>query len=448
MAGTGENKVRVGMVSLGCPKNQVDAEHMLYDLRKNGRTLVSDAALADVVVVNTCGFIESAKQEAIETILEFCELKKEGKIKAVVITGCLAERYREQILEEIPEADAVLGLGANEKLNEVIDALLVGNTPIEAYGEKENLHMDGGRILSTEPFYAYLKIAEGCDNRCTYCAIPAIRGAYRSRTMESILAEAEKLAADGVRELVLVAQDTTLYGKDLYGEPRLAELLTALCRIDGFQWIRTLYSYPEHITDEFLEVLAREEKLVKYIDLPIQHCDDEILRRMNRPSTEAQLRAVIKKIRARVPGVILRTTLITGFPGETQAQFERLSRFVKEMRFDRLGCFAYSAEEGTPAAAFSDQVEEETKQFRADAIMQEQQIIQLELNEKQVGKELEVVVEGFDRYAECWFGRSAMDAPEIDGKIFFTSGRKLRKGEFVRVAIEEVLDYDLLGTVL
>lgn len=266
--------------------------------------------------------------------------------------------------------------------------------------------------------------------------------------MESILAEAEKLAADGVRELVLVAQDTTLYGKDLYGEPRLAELLTALCRIDGFQWIRTLYSYPEHITDEFLEVLAREEKLVKYIDLPIQHCDDEILRRMNRRSTEAQLRAVIKKIRARVPDVTLRTTLITGFPGETQAQFERLSRFVKEMRFDRLGCFAYSAEEGTPAAAFSDQVEEETKQFRADAIMQEQQIIQLELNEKQVGKELEVVVEGFDRYAECWFGRSAMDAPEIDGKIFFTSGRKLRKGEFVRVAIEEVLDYDLLGTVL
>ncbi|MFT3951418.1 MAG: 30S ribosomal protein S12 methylthiotransferase RimO [Oscillospiraceae bacterium] len=437
--------VKVGMVSLGCPKNQVDAEHMLFNLRGEAFEIVSDAALSDVVIVNTCGFIESAKQEAIDTILEFCTLKQEGRIKAVIVTGCLAERYRDQILQEIPEVDAVLGIGANEQLCAVIRDVLQTKESIALYGEKEALDIDGGRILSTEPFYAYLKIAEGCDNRCTYCAIPGIRGKFRSRTIENILKEANWLAEHGVKELVLIAQDTTLYGKDLYGAPRIAELLEALCKIEGLKWIRTLYSYPEHITDALLDVIAREEKLVKYIDLPIQHCDDQILKRMNRPGGEESLRTVIAKIRGKIPGVVLRTTLITGFPGETAAQFERLAVFAREMRFDRLGCFAYSEEEGTPAAEFPDQIEPEERTRRAEIIMNEQLLTMEALNCARIGETAEVVVEGFDRLAECWFGRSCADAPEIDGKIFFTSKKKLPVGAFVRVKLTDVLDYDLLG---
>ena len=437
---------RVGMVSLGCAKNQVDAERMLYMLKEEGFEIVADAALADVVIVNTCGFIESAKQEAIDTILEFCTLKQEGRIKAVICTGCLAERYREEVMKEIPELDAVVGIGKNSEIVRIIRDIYAGEQEITEFGEKEALDIEGERVLSTQPFTAYLKIAEGCDNCCTFCAIPLIRGRFRSRPIENIVAEAKHLAANGITELVVIAQDTTRYGEDIYGESRLPELLRELCRIDGVKWIRTLYAYPERITDKLLDTIASEKKLVKYLDIPLQHCNEEILRRMNRGGSRESLAALIKKIRERIPGVILRTTMLTGFPGETEEQFAELCQFVKEMKFERLGCFAYSAEEGTPAAEFEDQVPIKIKEKRSEIVMEEQMFISDRFNESQLGKTLEVVTEGFDRYAECWFGRSAMDAPEIDGKVFFTSDRKLAIGEFVNVTIDDVMDYDLLGT--
>lgn len=438
--------VRVGMVSLGCPKNQVDAEHMLYSLRSEGFEIVQDAALSDVVIVNTCGFIESAKQEAIDTILEFCTLKQEGRIKAVICTGCLAERYREEVLNEIPELDAVIGIGSNDKLCSIIREVLERQESITDFGDKCGLCLEGGRIISTQPFYAYIKIAEGCDNCCTYCAIPSIRGRFRSRKLEDIISEAKWLAENGVTELVVVAQDTTRYGEDIYGEPSLAKLLRELCRIDGLKWIRTLYAYPERITDELLDAIAEEEKLVKYLDIPIQHCNKEVLKRMNRHGDRETLTALIHKIRRRIPGITLRTTLIAGFPGETDEQFEELCEFVREMRFDRLGCFAYSAEEGTPAAGMEDQIPLKIRERRAELIMEEQMFISDSLNEKALDKTIEVVTEGFDRYAECWYGRSAADAPEIDGKIFFISDTKLREGDYVSVHIDDTLDYDLIGT--
>ena len=438
--------VRVGMVSLGCPKNQVDAEHMLYSLRSEGFEIVQDAALSDVVIVNTCGFIETAKQEAIDTILEFCTLKQEGRIKAVICTGCLAERYREEVLNEIPELDAVIGIGSNDKLCSIIREVLERQESITDFGDKCGLCLEGGRIISTQPFYAYIKIAEGCDNCCTYCAIPSIRGRFRSRKLEDIISEAKWLAENGVTELVVVAQDTTRYGEDIYGEPSLAKLLRELCRIDGLKWIRTLYAYPERITDELLDAIAEEEKLVKYLDIPIQHCNKEVLKRMNRHGDRETLTALIQKIRRRIPGITLRTTLIAGFPGETDEQFEELCEFVREMRFDRLGCFAYSAEEGTPAAGMEDQIPLKIRERRAELIMEEQMFISDSLNEKALDKTIEVVTEGFDRYAECWYGRSAADAPEIDGKIFFISDTKLREGDYVSVHIDDTLDYDLIGT--
>ena len=439
---------RVGMVSLGCAKNQVDAERMLYMLKDAGFEIVADAALSDVVIVNTCGFIEAAKQEAIDTILEFCTLKEEGRIKAVVCTGCLAERYRDEVLKEIPELDAVVGIGCNGDIVQVVRDIFAGDKDIKRFGEKEALDIEGERILSTQPFYAYLKIAEGCDNCCTFCAIPLIRGRFRSRTMEDIVSEAEGLAAKGVTELVVIAQDTTRYGEDNYGEKKLPELLRRLCKIDGLKWIRTLYCYPERITDELLDTIASEEKLVKYLDIPLQHCNGDILKRMNRSGDRESLSALLKKIRERIPGVIIRTTMLTGFPGETEEQFSELCRFVKETKFERLGCFAYSAEEGTPAADFEDQVPIKVKEKRSEIVMEEQMFISDRFNEAMIGKTLEVVTEGFDRYAECWFGRSSMDAPEIDGKVFFTSERKLRIGEYVRVKIDDVMDYDLIGTVV
>lgn len=431
------------MVSLGCPKNQVDAEHMLYNLREEGFEIIADAALAQVVIINTCGFIESAKQEAIDTILEFCTLKNEGRLQGVIVTGCLAERYRDEILKEIPEVDAVLGLGANELLGETIKKVMAGEK-VNMYGDKYSLIIDSRRIISTET-YAYLKIAEGCDNHCTYCAIPYIRGKYRSRKMEGIIDEAKWLAKVGFREIILVAQDTTRYGEDLYGKGMLPELLRELCKIDGLKWIRTLYSYPERITDELIEVIATEPKCVKYLDIPIQHCDDAVLKRMNRKSSEAELRELVKKLRESVPGIILRTTLIAGFPGETEEQFEKLCEFVKEMRFDRLGCFAYSQEEGTPAALLPDQIDEEEKQRRADIIMQEQMLISDEKCQEQLGKLMEIVVEGYDRYGECWYGRSSGEVPEIDGKIFFTTKDSVKVGEYITVRITDTMDYDLLG---
>lgn len=436
--------IRVGMVSLGCPKNQVDAERMLYLLRNGGYELVSDAALSDVVIINTCGFIESAKQEAIETILEFCTLKQEGRIKAVIVTGCLSERYKDEVLKEIPELDAVVGLGSNEDICQIIRDVCDGRQ-VTSYGEKESLCFDDKRIISTPGSFAFIKIAEGCDNCCTYCAIPSIRGRFRSRKIEDIVEEAEKIARQGFTELVVVAQDTTRYGEDIYGEPKLAELLRRLCEIDGFKWIRTLYMYPERITDELIDVIAGEDKLVNYLDIPIQHCNSEVLRRMNRKGDKKSLITLIEKIRSKIPDVILRTTLITGFPGETEEQFEELCEFVQKVRFERLGCFAYSKEEGTAAEKFSDQIDEDVKKHRCEIIYDTQLRISDEFNQSLLKSEIEVVVEGFDRYAECFFGRSSMDAPDIDGKVFFTSNKKLSLGEYVRVRINDILDYDLLG---
>lgn len=437
--------VRVGLVSLGCTKNQVDAERMLYKIREAGYQLVSDAALADIAIINTCGFIESAKQEAIETIFEFAALKNEGRIKKIVITGCLAERYREEVAELIPEADAVVGIGSNEDIVSILGKIMTGEA-VQSYGKKERLALTGGRVQTTLSFTSYLKIAEGCDNCCSYCAIPSIRGRFRSVPMEELVKEAEEMVRNGVRELIVIAQDTTRYGIDLYGEYKLPELLKKLCEIEELKWIRVLYCYPERVTDELLDVMANEEKIVKYMDLPIQHCDGEILKKMNRKGDETSLRALIKKIREKVPGITLRTTLITGFPGETEEQFGRLAEFVNDMKFDRLGCFAFSPEEGTPAHDMDGQLDEDVKERRAEVIMDQQMIIAVKKNKALVGETIEIVIEGFDRYGDCYFGRSAADAPEIDGKIFFTSGGKRQvPGKFVKVKITDMLDYDLIG---
>lgn len=438
--------IKVGMVSLGCAKNLVDSERMLHKLRARGYTLVTEPGLADIAIVNTCGFIQSAKEEAIETILELITLKEEGTIRKIILTGCLTERYREEVAAEFPEVDAVCGIGDEGDIIDIIDHVLANETYVH-FAPKDAVPMTGQRVISTLPFFAYLKVAEGCDNRCTYCAIPDIRGRFRSVPMEDVLAEARWLAENGVTELIVIAQDTTRYGEDLYGESRLPELLEALCRIDSLRWIRVLYCYPERVTDRLLDVIAREEKIVKYLDLPIQHCDGTILKRMNRRGDEETLCALLKKIREKIPGITLRTTLITGFPGETEAQFNALAEFVQSQRFDHLGCFAYSAEEGTPAASFDDQLDDDVKQHRADLIMEQQQRIVAERNQSMLGTECVAVVEGFDKYAECYFGRTAADAPDIDGKIFFQSSEKRAIGEYVRVRLTDVLDYDFLGEV-
>ena len=438
--------IKVGMVNLGCPKNQVDAEMMLHKLKEAGFELIADAGLSDIVVINTCGFIESAKQEAIEQILEFLTLKGEGRIKKVIVTGCLAERYMADIAEEMPEVDAVVGIGCNGDIAGILKEVLAGGI-VRRSADKCSLPLEGERVLYSLPFSAYIKIAEGCDNCCSYCAIPAIRGPFRSRPMESIVSEAEKLAAGGVKELVVIAQDTTRYGMDLYGSYKLAELLQKLAKIDGLKWIRVLYAYPERVTDELLEVMAAEEKVAKYLDLPIQHCDGEILKAMNRPSDQKSLKALIRRIREKVPGITLRTTLIAGFPGETKDQFKKLCQFVRDMRFDRLGCFAYSEEEGTAAAGMPFQVPEEERVRRAEVVAEEQDNVLARRNDALVGKTLTVLVEGYDRYGECWFGRSEADAPEIDGKIFFTAKKRPAPGQFVQVKIEEAVDLDLTGTL-
>ncbi|MBQ3919620.1 MAG: 30S ribosomal protein S12 methylthiotransferase RimO [Oscillospiraceae bacterium] len=439
--------IRVGMVSLGCAKNQVDAERMLYSMQKDGYQLVGDAALSDVVVINTCGFIQSAKEEAIENILEFAELKKEGRIKHIIVTGCLAERYRDELMAELPEVDACVGLGKNGAICDVIARVTNGET-VREYGDKTELPLTGGRVQTTLPFYSYLKIAEGCSNCCSFCAIPQIRGRYRSVPMEQLIHEAKSLAENGVTELCVIAQDSTRYGEDIYGEYRLPALLRELCRIDGLRWIRVLYCYPERVTDELLDVIAGEEKIVKYIEMPIQHISDPVLSAMRRQGTGAQIRDVIRRIRERIPGVMLRTTVMVGFPGETKEQFEELSEFIRETRFDRLGCFAYSAEEGTPAARMDAQVDDEEKQRREELVMELQMTIMAEENEKRVGQVLEVITEGYDRYGECFFGRSAYDAPEIDGKIYFTAEKRPAMGDYVKVRIDEVMDCDLIGEAI
>lgn len=439
---------KVGIISLGCAKNRVDAEMLLYRIRNAGYKLCEDVAMADVAIINTCGFIESAKQESIEEILELSELKKEGKIKAIIVTGCLAERYKEEVMKEIPEADAVVGIGANDDIVKIIDEVLQGKKQ-QCFPDKLLLPLEGGRIQSTPYYYAYLKIAEGCDNHCTYCAIPMIRGKFRSRKMEDIIAEAKHLAEKDVKELVVVAQDTSLYGKDIYGELMLAKLLKKLCEIDGIRWIRVLYCYPDKITDELLQVMAEEEKIVKYLDLPLQHCNGRVLKTMNRKGNKEELVELIAKIREKVPGIVLRTTFIAGFPTETEEEFAELENFAKEVRFERVGCFAYSQEENTPAAKLEPQMPEDVKERRAEIIMENQQEIMEEFCQKLDGKTIEVLVEGYDQYAECFFGRSAWDAPEVDGSVFFTvTGRKPAPGEFVKVKIDDFLNCDPIGEMV
>ncbi len=439
---------KVGIVSLGCAKNQVDAEMLLFTLRGRGYTIVDDPAKADAVIVNTCGFIDSAKQESIDEIIELGNLKREGKIKAIIVTGCLAERYQDEITKQLYEIDAAVGIGANEQIADVVEQVLGGNGTLELFPDKLDLPLEGGRVLST-PFYtAYLKIAEGCDNKCTFCAIPMIRGKFRSRKIENLIEEAKGLAADGVRELNIIAQDTTRYGEDLYGKPSLDKLLTELCKIDGLHWIRVLYCYPDSITDELIDVMAREEKIVNYIDLPLQHCNSEILRKMHRRGDRASLTALLNKMREKIPNVIFRSTFITGFPGETEEQFEELAEFAKEMNFQRLGCFAYSQEEGTPAAKMPDQLDDDVKQQRADIIMEHQQQVMAKYCESLLDTDIEVLVEGFDRLAECWYGRTYADAPEVDGCVFFTSPQKPQIGSFVTVHITDYLGCDPYGEII
>ncbi len=435
---------KVSMVSLGCPKNQVDAEMMLSSLKTAGFEICSEEAQADAIIINTCGFIEAAKAEAIENILEAAQYKADGNCKALIVTGCLAERYRDDVTEEIGEVDVCVGIGANKDIADIVKNAIEGNCQ-NRYGEKDELPLNGERILGGFPFTAYLKIADGCNNCCTYCAIPKIRGRMRSRTIEDCVAEAKKLAERGVSELIVVAQDTTAYGEDIYGESKLPELLSELCKIDDIHWIRTLYTYPDRITDKLLEVIKSEDKLVKYLDIPLQHIDGDILKRMNRKGDRQSLSDLIDRIRAKIPEITLRTTFITGFPGETDEQFTALAEFVKEKRFDRLGCFTYSAEEDTPAALFENQIDEQTKTDRMENIMEMQMTIAAEKNEEKIGTITEVLIEGWDDYIKCYYGRTVADAPEIDGKIFFMSTRPLCIGEFVNVRVNDCIEYDLLG---
>ena len=436
---------KVGIVSLGCAKNQVDAEMLLFTLKNRGFTIVNDPADADAVIVNTCGFIDSAKQESIDEIIELGKLKQEGTIKAIVVTGCLAERYKNEITKQLYEVDAAIGIGANQKIADVVLEALNGKKT-ELFPDKSLLPMEGGRVQST-PFYsAYLKVAEGCDNCCTYCAIPLIRGHFRSRQPDDVIKEAEQLAANGVKELNVIAQDTTRYGEDLFGKPYLAKLLKYLCKIDGFKWIRVLYCYPDRVTDELIDVIAEEDKIVKYIDIPLQHCNGEVLKNMNRRGDRESLTALLNKIKSKIPNVIFRSTFITGFPGETEEQFEELADFAAEIKFQRLGCFPYSKEEDTKASLMENQIDDDIKQKRADIIMEHQQSVMAQYCESLIGSEVEVLVEGYDKLAECFFGRTYADAPEVDGCVFFTcNGEKPKTGDFVKVKITDYMGCDPVG---
>lgn len=441
--------MKIGFVSLGCPKNQLDTEVMLHEVLSAGYEITPEETEADVVIINTCGFIESAKREAIDNILDIAWLKKHKNLQAIIVTGCLVERYRDSILEEFPEVDAILGVGSIHHIVEAIESVTKKKgkkrVRFSSYDPKEDVLLGGDRILTTPDYTAYLKIAEGCDNHCAYCAIPSIRGPFRSRPMEDIVAEAKQMESLGVKELTLVAQDTTRYGLDLYGKYALAELIRKITDATTIPWIRILYCYPDKITDDLVTELRDNSRLLKYVDMPIQHISDHMLKAMNRHGDSALIRSVVSKLRNEVPGVVLRTTLITGFPGETEEDFEELCEYVREVKFDHLGCFPYSREEGTPAYDFAHQIDEQVKQDRADLIMQIQMEINAAKNEEMIGKTVEVLVEDFDPVSEQHYGRSAADAPEIDGKIFFGSPRRLMPGTFVPVKIRRVMDYDLIG---
>ena len=435
-------------ISLGCDKNLVDSEVMLGLLAKEGYQMVDDEQEADVIVINTCCFIHDAKEESIQTILEMAQYKEEGRLKAQIVTGCLAQRYQQEILDEIPEVDAVLGTTAYTEIARAIEEALEGKGKVTTEDLNALPLTDPHRIVTTGGHYAYLKIAEGCGKHCTYCIIPKLRGDYRSVPMERLIAEAKDLAEQGVRELILVAQETTLYGKDLYGEKSLYRLLKELCRIDGIRWIRILYCYPEEIDDPLIQVIKEEKKICHYLDLPIQHASDEVLRRMGRRTSKEQLKAVIGKLREEIPDICLRTTLITGFPGETKEQHEELMEFVDEMEFDRLGVFTYSPEEDTPAAEMPDQIPEEIKEERQAELMELQQDIAFDAAEDMIGKEVLVMIEGKVADENAYVGRTYKDAPGVDGLIFINTEEELMSGDFAKVKVTGALEYDLIGELL
>lgn len=436
------NNFKAGMISLGCPKNQVDGEMLLKRLANAGFEIVNKIEDSDVMIVNTCGFIEDAKREAIETILEVAEYKNAGLTSAIVVTGCLAERYQDEILKEMPEVDAVLGIGANDDIVKVCQKALCG-VKTSSFPNKCYLSLDDERMVSTPSHWAYLKIAEGCDNRCAYCAIPGIRGGFRSRKMSSVIDEAKTLANAGVKELILIAQDTTKYGQDIYGEYKLDELLKELVKIDGIEWIRLFYCYPQRITDSLIDVIAKEDKICKYIDIPLQHSDADVLHRMNRVGTGEDYKILLDKMRERIPGLALRTTFMVGFPGETDEQFENLCKFVDDMKFDKMGCFAFSPEEDTPAFDMDDQIDDEIKERRQEVLMNNQYTITENSNKSRVGNVYKVIIDSFD--GEKYVGRSYMDSPEIDSGIIFTSDNKHEIGTFVNVKITSFDGYDLIG---
>ncbi len=439
--------MKIGFVSLGCSKNLVDTERMLYLLAEAGYEITPEAEEAEIIVLNTCGFIESAKSESIENIIDLASLKELGKLRALICTGCLAERYREEIMKEMPEVDALLGVGSLEKIVEAVEAVARGEK-YTAFLDKEASPLGGDRVLTTPEYTAYLKVAEGCDNRCTYCAIPLIRGKMRSRPIEEIVEEAKDLERLGVKELNLIAQDTTRYGLDLYGEYRLAALVRAITEQTSIPWIRLLYCYPDKITDDLIAELRDNPRLVKYMDIPVQHISDGVLKRMNRHGNGDTIREAIARLRASVPGITLRTTVMVGFPGETEQDFEELCAFVKETRFDRFGGFTFSPEEETEAALLPDQIEEEIKTERLDALMEIQLDISAELQANKVGSEILVLAEGYDIPAGIHYGRSAADAPDVDGKIYFSAPKRIAPGTFLRVKITEALDYDLVGEAI
>ncbi len=437
--------MKILFISLGCDKNLVDTEVMLGLLASRGYQMTDDETAADIIVINTCCFIHDAKEESIQNILEMAEYKKEGSLKALVVTGCLAERYRQEILDEIPEVDAVLGTTSYDKILEAVDGALKGQHSVTISDINGIPEVETNRLVTTGGHFAYLKIAEGCDKHCTYCIIPKIRGNFRSVPMEKLLKEAQYLAEQGVKELILVAQETTLYGKDIYGEKSLHLLLKELCRVQGIRWIRVLYCYPEEITDELIQVMKEEEKICHYLDLPIQHANDEILRRMGRRTSKQELTDIICKLRSEIPDICLRTTLITGFPGETKEQHEELMEFVDEMEFDRLGVFTYSPEEDTPAALMPDQIDDEVKEERQADLMELQQEIAFDNAERMVGREVLVMIEGKVADENAYVGRTYRDAPNVDGLIFVNTEEELMSGDFARVNVSGAVDYDLIG---
>ena len=439
--------MNIFFVSLGCDKNLVDSEEMLGALTSGGYRITDDESKADVIIINTCCFIHDAKEESIQTILEMASYKEHGNCKALIVTGCLAQRYKEEITQEIPEVDAVLGTNSQKSILEAVSKALEGKvthifTPLEGIPD-----LPGKRIMTTGGYYEYLKIAEGCDKHCTYCIIPSIRGSYRSVPMEKLISQAEELAEQGVKELILVAQETTLYGKDLYGEKSLHLLLKKLCQIPGIHWIRILYCYPEEIYPELIDTIRTEKKICHYLDLPIQHASDRILKKMGRRTTKQQLKDIVGELRRNIPDIMLRTTLITGFPGETADDHEELMEFVNEMEFERLGVFTYSPEENTPAALMENQIEEEVKENRKEELMELQQEISLDNGEKLIGKTLTVMVEGKVADVNAYVGRTYGDAPGIDGYIFINTGELLMSGDFVRVKVTGALEYDLIGEI-